>query len=105
AGAGGGVLLRLLLTGDGRGLMGFACGAFFVPALALVLGLLSGTPRLFEALYLVLWYGGPMNQVPPLDYGGFTTAGLADGVPLVFLGIAAVCLAVAFATRVRPAGG
>ncbi len=100
---GGGVLLRLLLTGDARGLAAFGCGALFVPAMALFLGLLSGAPRLFEALYLALWYTGPMNQVPPLDYGGFTAAGLAQGVPFVFLAVAAASLAVTFALSPRPA--
>jgi hypothetical protein len=101
--AGGGVLLRLLVTGDVRGLAAFGCGALFVPAMALLLGLLSGAPRLFEALYLALWYTGPMNQVPPLDYGGFTTAGLLAGTPLIFLGVAAAGLAVAFMVPARPA--
>jgi len=101
--AGGGVLLRLLLTGDARGLAALGCGALFVPALALLLGLLSGAPRLFEALYLALWYTGPMNQVPPLDYGGFTAAGLAQGVPFIFLAVAAASLAIALMLSPRPA--
>jgi hypothetical protein len=100
---GGGVLLRLLVTGDTRGIAAFACGALFVPAMALCLGLLSGAPRLFEALYLALWYAGPMNQVPPLDYGGFTPAGLAQGAPFIFLAIAAAGLVMAFLLAPRPA--
>jgi hypothetical protein len=97
--AGLGVALRLALSADLTGLTAWACGALFIPSAALALGVWSGGPRLFEVLYLTLWYAGPMNQLSVLDYGGFTEAGRAAGVPLVFLGIAAVGVAGAFAGR------
>lgn len=97
--AGAGVALRLALTGDLLALGAWLAGALFVPSLALALGVVSGTPRLFEAVYLLLWYAGPMNQIPILDYGGFTADGRARGVPFVFLAIAGVCLAVSLLGR------
>jgi len=36
-------------------------------ALAVVLGALAGTPRLFEALYLAVWYFGLLNHLPIAD--------------------------------------
>ena len=49
-------------------------GVFFVPALALAAGRLSHSPRLFEIVYLVLWYIGVANQTAALDFGGVAQA-------------------------------
>lgn len=89
---GGGVGIRFLLAGDLRGLGAWAVGAMFIPSLALALGVWSGSSKLFEALYLVLWYIGPMNRTPELDYLGAT----AQGRPLVWL-VATAALAAAAA--------
>jgi hypothetical protein len=41
-------------------------------ACALALGVISGAPRLFEASYLLLWYVGPINAVPAVNFAGAT---------------------------------
>jgi hypothetical protein len=51
-------------------------GVVFVPALALAAGRASGTPRLFEIAFLLLWYLGPANQQAVLDFTGSTTVPL-----------------------------
>ncbi|MET7419389.1 hypothetical protein [Dactylosporangium sp. NPDC005555] len=61
--------LRMLLAGDLRGLAAWAAGALFIPALALALGTLTGTPRAFQAVYTVLWYM-LINGVTALDFMG-----------------------------------
>lgn len=45
-------------------------GILFVPTLAFAGGRLSGSSRLFEITYLLLWYVGPANAVPFFDYSG-----------------------------------
>lgn len=94
---GGGVAVRHLMTGDLRALGAWAVGAMFIPMLALALGVWSGSGKLFEALYLVLWYVGPMNRTPHLDYLGST----GQGRPLAWLAATAVLAAVAVAGRRR----
>lgn len=94
---GAGVAVRLLATGDLRGLGAWAVGAMFIPSMALALGVWSGSSKLFEALYLVLWYIGPMNRTPDLDYLGAT----ANGRPLVWLAAAAMLTAAAALGRRR----
>jgi hypothetical protein len=77
----------LLLGGHWRALV----GVLFVPALGLAAGRLSGTPRLFEIVYLVLWYVGLASRQAALDFGGVAHAppgtlvgyGLAAAVLLV----------------------
>jgi len=64
---GSGAIVHDLAIGNTSGILTVVVGALFIPALALACGALSGTTRLFEVAYLVLWYVGPMNDTP-LDY-------------------------------------
>lgn len=94
---GGGVAVRYLVTGDLSALGAWAVGAMFIPMMALALGAWSGSSKLFEALYLFLWYIGPMNRTPQLDYLGST----GQGRPLAWLAATAVLAAVAVVGRRR----
>ncbi|MEV1022329.1 hypothetical protein [Streptomyces sp. NPDC050264] len=76
AGAGAGV--RMAWGGDGTGLALWGCAAFFVPTLALALGTLSRSHRLFQAVYPPLWYF-VVNGFAPLDFMGAVRD--ADGTP------------------------
>jgi hypothetical protein len=58
----GGSLVHWAAAGNPGGIEGILAGATFVPTLAIACGALSGTTRLFEIAYLVLWYIGPMNR-------------------------------------------
>lgn len=85
---GGGVGIRLLLHGDMPGLASFLAGAFFIPSLALALGVWSGSSKPFEAIYTAWWYVGPAHHTPGFDFMG---VGAASSQPIVFA-IAAVTL-------------
>ena len=74
---GGGLGIRSLMGGDWLGFSAWLAGALFVPSFALALGVWSGSSRLFEALYTLWWYAGPMNHVPGLDFMGMTPARFA----------------------------
>jgi hypothetical protein len=91
-----GVVLRLGLGGDLVGLAGVIAGAFFVPALAVALGAWSGSSKLFEVVYLLWWYIGPVNRVPGLD---FTVPSGSVATVLGWLAVAAACLSAAMAGR------
>jgi len=97
--AGSGVALKCLLTGSLAALGGWLAGALFIPALALCLGAWSGGSKLFEAVYTVLWYVGPMQPIAALDFMGASNAALAAGMPLVFGLSAAALVAGAVAGR------
>ncbi len=66
-----GMVVRALLIGDHHLLASCIGGAVFIPSLALACGVWSNTPRLFEALYVGLWYLA-LNGVPFTDYMGLT---------------------------------
>jgi hypothetical protein len=80
-----GHLIRFLFAGAIPEAGFLLIGLMFVPSLALMLGVWSGSSRMFEILYLLLWYAGPLNKVPFLDYTGISTIGKSPGIALMFL--------------------
>ncbi len=93
---GSGVLLRTVLAGEWQACFAQLAGAVFIPTLALAFGVWSGSSKLFEIIYLLLWYIGPMNRVPYLDFIGVTNEAIASGMPKIFLLSTIVLLALAF---------
>lgn len=98
-----GVAVQLVTTGEGGALVGVAAAVLFVPSFALAAGIWSRTSRLFEGGYLALWYAGPLNQFPPIDFAGVTDAALDHGVPPAFAALGAALLAAAVYRRYREA--
>jgi len=88
------VAVRLGMAADWGGLGAWTVGALFIPTLALALGVWSGGGKLFEVIYLLLWYLGPMQHVPGMDYLGALPATVRAGTPVVYL-VATVLLGVA----------
>jgi ABC-type transport system involved in multi-copper enzyme maturation permease subunit len=84
--SGSGVALNLLLAGDMTSLFAWTVAALFIPSLALTLAVWSGSGKLFEVVYMLLWWFGPLNQlVPQLDFMGVSDSARAGGMPLVYL--------------------
>lgn len=86
---GGGVGIRLLWAADGPGLAAWIAGALFIPSLAMALGLWSKSRKLFEAIFTVWWYIGPLQHTPGLDFMGTCPA---SSEPDRFLLLTAVLL-------------
>ena len=98
---GSGIGARLALAGDRNGFAAWFAAVLFIPALALALGLVSRGNKLFEVVYVVLWYAGPLNHVAALDFMGTTGA----GNPGTWYVATALALAAAFAIRARQLRG
>lgn len=94
---GSGAALKFLINGDRVGLLAFFSGALFVPSLALALGVFAGTSKPFEIVYVALWYLGPLNNVPGLDFTGART----NGRPEFFVPLSLTLIAFAFWVRSR----
>ena len=92
---------RLAAEGRGAALTAAAVGAFFVPALALCLGAWTGKEKTFQAIYLVLWYLGPVNEIPALDFMGVTGRAVEAGATAAFGAAAAVLATLAWVARGR----
>ncbi|MFJ2955692.1 hypothetical protein [Streptomyces sp. NPDC087270] len=81
AATGLGPLAVLLRDGDSRGVACWLAAATFIPSLALALGTRSRGHRLFQALYVPVWYAAA-NGLSALDFMGATRApGTAATLP------------------------
>lgn len=97
----GGAWLRILLAGDLRGATAVVTGLAAMSALGLALGLMSRGSRLFEGLFIAIWYLGPLQAAPGFDFAGATPTGVASGTPFLYLVLGAVGLAIALALERR----
>lgn len=98
--AGLGPLPRMAASGDGPSTAAWTAGVLFIPALALMLGTSSRTHRMFQALYVILWYAA-VNQVKAADYMGTVLVNCrpAGPSPLLFTGAALAMLTVTLTIR------
>jgi hypothetical protein len=92
-----GAIIRLGVGGDMTGLLALLSGAIFIPSLALACGVWSGTNKLFEIVYMVIWYLGPLNRLMELDYVGSH----GNGRPEFFIPFAIGLIVLAFIGRAR----
>jgi len=66
---GGGAAINFLRNGELASMLTWILAVLFIPTLALALSTWSGSSKLFEVVYLAIWYFGPLNHlVPPLDF-------------------------------------
>lgn len=94
--AGSGPLLRMVIAADLPGITAWLAGATLIPALALLLGSIGRGARLFQAVYLVLWYA-ILNNVAGVDVmGALRDDGRLTGPsPFLVLLVTAVLMAAA----------
>ena len=92
-----GAIIRFTVDGNSVGLLAVLSGAFFIPSLALACGVWSGTSKLFEILYMLIWYLGPLNKLMVLDYIGSH----GNGRPEFFIPFSIVLIVFAFIGRTR----
>ena len=99
--AGLGAALRLVIGGDWAGLVGWMAGALVLPSAALFLGVLCGTSKPFEGALTLVWYVGPMNHTPGLDFTGTANGAQTISYALVTTLIAMGSVVGACAARAR----
>ena len=98
---GSGFGARVLLSGDWRELFAWLTGALFIPTLALAMGVWSGSSKLFEIIYTLLWYLGPMHATLQLDFMGSAPGTAATRVPAIYFALTMAIAAVAVFGRKR----
>lgn len=94
---GSGAALAYLFNSDAAGLAAWAAAVVFIPSLALALGIWSESSKLFEVVFFVWWYLGPINHQSGLDFIGMTSARTIS----IYFALAAVLLVAAVLGRKR----
>jgi hypothetical protein len=96
-----GVGVRLLVVGNWPAALEWGVAVLFIPSLALAAGVWTGSGKLFEVLYLFLWYAGPLNRIPFLDFIGTSDASVRGGAAIGFGATTLLLLAAAVVGRRR----
>ncbi len=97
----GGAAIRLALGGEWEHVLAWGVGVLFVPSLALALGVWSGSGKLFEVVYIILWYVGSVNRMPLFDYMGTTNEAVSFGMPLYYSAITVLLVGLSLIGRRR----
>ena len=96
------VLIGRLFAGEPILLLPWLLAILFIPTLALVLGVWSHSSKMFEVVYPILWYLGPMNKengLAVIDYLGIHPGSPAYTAPWIFAGVILSMLALAYVGR------
>ena len=96
---GSGVAMNLVLHSDWFGILAWVVGAFFIPSLALCLGVWTGSSKTFEFLFPLLWYIGPLNQVELFDFMGALPGSVEVGIWQFYLVITIILFGLTFFGR------
>ena len=87
-------VVTFIIEHDGLLLIQLMIAISFTSALAMFCGTVSSSKRLFEGLYLFLWYVGPTQAALYLDFFGVNSqASWQAGMPYMFLAITLALLA------------
>ncbi len=96
---GSAMLIRAAVEGDADLFRALMVAIVFVPTAALALGAVSGSKKLFEVIYLIIWYVGPVHGLRPLDFLGAGEAAAAGWTPPVYLMLSLLMIFTAFLWR------
>jgi hypothetical protein len=88
-----GVMVSMALSGSFGDMATLFVEMLLIPAMALAMGIWSGSSKLFEGLYMILWYVGPVNNLPFLDITGTIVSSTHISLPAAYLAVTVVFLA------------
>jgi len=94
-----GVAVNFGIHGNLSGLIAWSVGAVFIPSMALCLGVWTGSGKVFEFLYTLLWYIGPMSGVNLLDFMGVSPVSVEAGVWRLYLVATVLCIGLSYIGR------
>jgi hypothetical protein len=94
-----GAAINFVLHGQFVNLSAWMMAVLLVPSLALMFGAWTGSSKIFEVFYLVVWYAGIANRFPAMDFIGLTPQAIIYQQPALILSSLIVCILFAFLGR------
>jgi hypothetical protein len=93
---GSGAMIRFIIAGDSIGIFGWLTGLLFIPTLAITSGVLTGSSKTFEVLYIVWMYLLTQN-IRSIDFMGMSN----DSPWYFYIGLALLLLFITILVRKR----
>ena len=84
--------VQMIAAGDWSWLSAWLIAIFFSPTLALAAGIWAGTRKLYEAIFVVWWIMGPVQNAPYLDFTGIQGNQLTYVYLLLTAGLAIIAI-------------
>lgn len=94
-----GAAINLAINGELLHLLAWIIATVFIPSLALSLGILSVGRKLFEVVYIILWYIGPMSQGKYFDFMGVSSTSIK--IQLSYFIATIALIGIAFVGRMK----
>lgn len=82
-------------------LKGYGSRRIVIPTLAVALGIWSGNGKLFQVVFMLMWYLAPLNKWDVIDFMGSSQQALDRGVYQYYLLATIILLMLAVIGRVR----
>ncbi|TFH65376.1 MAG: hypothetical protein E4G91_02730 [Candidatus Zixiibacteriota bacterium] len=96
-----GMILRAGIEGEWLYVATLMVAAFLIPTVSLAMGTLSGSKKLFEVTYLMIWYVGSIDRQTTLDLLGTSDESVSIMKLAVLILTAVGSLIIAFISRYR----
>jgi len=87
-----GIAINFVWHGQWPNLSAWLIAVLIVPSFALMFSTWTGSSKIFEVFYLVVWYAGIANRLPAMDYIGLTPQAVIYQQPTLILFILTVCI-------------
>lgn len=97
------MLVRAAAAADVSYVLLLLVSAAMIPSVAYALGNVSGSRKLFEVIYPMIWYGGSIDKITAIDLLGTTADSTGPGRITAFLALAAAAITTAALVRRRRA--
>ncbi len=91
--------IRAVASGEWMYSVSLLVAALFIPTTALAMGVWSGSKKLFEVVYLIVWYVGSIDKLTALDLLGTTPDSVSVDRLAVFGLLSVLLLMAAFSGR------
>lgn len=96
-----GGMVRAIISADLPYLAALVVASLIIPSAGIVIGTVSGSRKLFEVSYLMVWYLGSIEHLTPIDILGTTDASITAAKLSLLLLLTGLSLLVAWMVRIR----
>lgn len=96
-----GIIFSFIMHTEFEHVLALLIGILFTIVLAYFLGIFTGSKKLFESFFLLLFYLGPLNGIAYFDFIGTTSSSISLHMWILFLIVAILLLGVSTIKRKR----
>ena len=91
-----GIILEFLIYGKYEHIIAILVGMLFVISLASFFGLITGSKKIFELFFLLLFYLGPFNGISYFDFIGAVSTSLSLHIWIFYLLLSIILMVISF---------